>query len=171
MWVRVPLPVNIRMDFRPVEYLQRMQLFFLKRGKKASLESLLRSWLVRRARQGKTSVYSLLHNCILYGTPFVSLKTRRRGKRVFYKVGYMERERGERKSLGALRQTLKDQNYERFTDALEKEIESLASGKSRIVEKRDELHRLALEASPSGWLTAGRRRRRVDQASSASSQR
>jgi ribosomal protein S7 len=155
------------MDFRPVEYLQRMQLFFLKRGKKSSLENLLRAWLIRRARQGKTPVYSLLHSCILYGTPFISLKTRRRGKRVFYKVGYMDRSRGERKSLGALRQTLKDQTYERFTEALEKEIESLASGKSRIVEKRDELHRLALEASPSGWLNAGRRRRRVDQTNSS----
>jgi ribosomal protein S7 len=155
----------LKMDFRPVEYMQRMQLFFLKRGKKATLESSLRDWLVSRARQGKTSVYSLLHNCILHGTPFISLKTRRRGKRVFYKVGYMERERGERKSLGALRQSLKDQSYERFTQALEKEIESLASGKSRIVEKRDELHRLALEAAPSGWLNAGRRRRRTDQTS------
>lgn len=156
------------MNFHPVEYLQRMQLFFLKRGKKASLETLLRDWLVQRAQQEKTSVYSLLHNCILYGTPFISLKTRRRGKRVFYKVGYMERNRGERKSLGALRQIIKDQNYSRFTEALEKEIELLASGKSRIVEKRDELHRLALEASPSGWLTAGRRRRRVEQPTSGS---
>jgi ribosomal protein S7 len=155
------------MNFLPVEYMQRMQLFFLKRGKKASLETLLRNWLVNRAQQGKTSVYSLLHNCILYGTPFISLKTRRRGKRVFYKVGYMERSRGERKSLGALRQSIKEQDYQRFTDALEKEIELLASGKSRIVEKRDELHRLALEASPSGWLTASRRRRRVDQSAAS----
>lgn len=144
--------------------MQRMHLFFLKRGKKATLETILRDWLVKRSQHGnKASVYSLLHNCILYGTPFISLKTRRRGKRVFYKVGYMERSRGERKSLGALRQTIKDQDYQRFTEALEKEIELLASGKSRIVEKRDELHRLALEASPSGWLTAGRRRRRPEQ--------
>jgi len=76
------------MDFQPVEYLQRLQLFFLKRGKKTSLEAMLRRWLVDRAARGKTSVYSLLHSCILYGTPFISLKTRRRGKRVFYKVGY-----------------------------------------------------------------------------------
>jgi len=148
------------MDFNSVEYLQRLQLFFLKKGKKSMLETHLRRWLIDRAQHDKSSVNLLLNKCILHGIPFISLKTRRRGKRVFYKVGYMERINGERKSLGALRNVLKGHTQARFVDALEKEIELLASGKSQIVEKRDELHRLALEASPSGWLSAGRRRRR-----------
>lgn len=154
-----------KMDFNSVEYLQRLQLFFLKKGKKSLLETQLRRWMLNRALQEKSSLNSLLQQCILHGTPFVNLKTRRRGKRVFYKVGYMDRYNGERKSLGVLRNTLKGQIHVSFIQALEKEIETLAAGKSPIVEKRDEMHRLALEAAPSGWLNVGRRRRRSESVS------
>jgi hypothetical protein len=54
-----------------------------------------------RAVTNSTS-QALLRDFFLATTPFVALKTRRRGKRLSVKLTYLERTRGERKALQAL---------------------------------------------------------------------
>ena len=54
-----------------------------------------------RAAANATS-QALLRDFFLAATPFVALKTRRRGKRVAVKLTYPDRTRGERKALHAL---------------------------------------------------------------------
>lgn len=94
--------------------------YFQRSGKKARRELFRRDLFLRRAAvvpsennlnstnapishaaKGSTS-QALLRGFFLATTPFVSLKTRRRGKRLTVKISYLERTRGERKALQAL---------------------------------------------------------------------
>lgn len=115
------------------------------------MEGLMRSFLINRAKLNKGDMSGMLNSCILNSTPYVRLKVKRRGKKVKYKIGFLEKEKAERKALGALSQNFKEQSVEKFTVSLEKELESLSSGKSVITAKRDELHKLALLNSPFRW--------------------
>jgi ribosomal protein S7 len=154
MWVQVPSPIiNLMEKTTPSTlYFQKMKQFFLKGGKKSTIEKLFFYFLERRALLKKDNILELLDICILNSTPFVQLKSRRRGKRIKYKIGFMEKERGEKKSLGVLQQNIySKENSEGFVLKFEKELESLASGKNSMVLKRDEIHRLAMENTPYAW--------------------
>jgi hypothetical protein len=95
--------------------------YFQRAGKKARREQFRRDLFLRRAAtvlSEKSEVstneapiahaakdltsQALLRGFFLATTPFVALKTRRRGKRLAVKIAYLERARGERKALQAL---------------------------------------------------------------------
>jgi ribosomal protein S7 len=147
------------LSINTINYFQKMKQFFLRKGNKAAVENLFYSLLKNRASNGKDSIVNVLNNCILNGTSFVQLKTKRRGKRVIYKIGYMEHERAERKALGTLAKTINDQSSGNFLSNLEKELEALSVGKSNISAKRDEIHQIALENTPYAWLSSSKKRR------------
>jgi len=90
----------------------------------------------------------ILTDCIYNATPFVSIKTRIRGKQTKYKINFLEKEKGERKSISALVQNLKVNSKKSFKFRFENELENLANGKSNILVKRNALHNLALKNTP-----------------------
>jgi len=144
----------------PITYFHNLKQYFLSGGKKETMEKLFHKMLLKRASENKIPMVSLLNNCILNSTPYVQLKTRKRGKRVIYKVNFMEHSRGEKKSLSSLSQVLRKQKSGNFSTKLNSEIESLAFGKSSIMAKRDELHRLALQNTPYSWTFSSKKRKK-----------
>lgn len=154
--------------------------YFFRKGGKENRERQLRGLFIRRAKKGQnvvatkssvsTSVTTsqLFRSFFLSATPFIALKTRRqrRGKRVVAKVGPLDRERGERKSLVALSSRLQSEGAVKksFPERLERELEIIdsASGKgpttsgstSQIRDKRDELHRIAFQSRPFKWASS-----------------
>lgn len=136
------------MDLNTITYFQNLKQFFLRKGKKDRMESLMREFLVARAKANKGDITETLKACILNSTPYVRLKVKRRGKKVKYKIGFLEKEKAERKALGTLSKNFKDQSNSKFILGLEKELDVLALGKSAITTKRDEMHKLALLNSP-----------------------
>jgi ribosomal protein S7 len=139
------------MELNTITYFQNIKQFFLRKGKKNRMESLMHDFLIKRAKTNKGDISAVLKSCILNSTPYIRLKVRRRGKKVRYKIGFLEKEKAERKALSALSKNFKDQTATRFSTGLEKELEMLASGKSNLTLKRDELHKLALLNSPYRW--------------------
>jgi hypothetical protein len=153
--------------------------YFSRRGKRERRENLLRSlWRTPRTRRSHNSSAgdsqsqvsessprtSYLRNFALTTTPFVSLATRRRGKRATIKVRHLPRTQGQRKALRALSLSLHEAGASSasFTQRLSRQLESAArpvvrsdnatsSGSSRR-EIRDSIHQQAFRALPPSWL-------------------
>jgi ribosomal protein S7 len=129
-------------------YLQKMKQFFLRQGKKNVMEKLFKEYLLNRAQTKKDDLNKILLDSFMNSVPHVKLKTRRKGKKVMYKVGFVEKEDGMRKALLSFSKNLNENRSVKFANSLEKELENLSSGKSSIMAKRNEIHRIALENAP-----------------------
>lgn len=132
-------------------YLQKMKQFFIRKGKKSTLEKLFRTFLFNKCASKKNDINKIIQDAAMNSMPYVKLKTRRKGKRVLYKVSYLEQKDSMRKGLLAFSKNLNDNRNIKFLNSLDKELDNLSSGKSVIMTKRDELHRLALENAPYSW--------------------
>ncbi len=158
---------------------------FSRHGKKEGIESLIRSIGQKASLQKRPSprrafdqpsgffidnpsinqIASLLRTFTLGATPFVTLKTRRRGKRPTIKVGHLSRVRGSRKALQALTASLTSRvsSGKPFATSLSRQLESLSAGNNKnrsaigglsnqssgsIRERRDSLHAQALRSIP-----------------------
>jgi ribosomal protein S7 len=132
-------------------YLQKMKQFFLRQGKKNVMEKLFKEYLLNRAQTKKDDLNKILLDSFMNSVPHVKLKTRRKGKKVMYKVGFVEKEDGMRKALLSFSKNLNENRSVKFANSLEKELENLSSGKSSIMAKRNEIHRIALENAPYSW--------------------
>lgn len=131
-----------------------MQQFFIKKGKKVKIENQFYNYIKNRSRLNKTNTNDLLTNSMSNITSFIYLKNRRRGKRIKYKVTYLEENRGNKRAILAFSKLFKDQHKKGvgFSNLLEKELTSLNTEKNALLTKRDELHKLALENAPQTWI-------------------
>jgi hypothetical protein len=154
--------------------------YFSRRGKRERRENLLRSlWrtprVTRRTNSNTGATQnssnessprtSYLRTFTHTTTPFVSLATRRRGKRATIKVIHLPRTQGQRKALRALSLSLHETGASSasFTQRLSRQLEraarspvradgvSSSSGSSRR-ELRDAIHQQAFRALPPSWL-------------------
>lgn len=127
-----------------------MQQFFIKKGKKVKIENQFYKYIKTRSVLNKTNTEDLLVNSMSNITNFVFLKNRRRGKRVKYKVTYLEENRGNKRAILSFSKLFKNQHKKGvgFVNLLDKELISLNSEKNTLLTKRDELHKLALENAP-----------------------
>lgn len=131
-----------------------MQQFFIKKGKKIKIENQFYNYIKKRSILNKTNTEDLLAKSVSNITSFVFLKNRRRGKRVKYKVTYLEESRGNKRAILSFSKLFKDQHKKgvAFTNLFEKELINLSTEKNSLLVKRDELHKLALENSPPTWF-------------------
>ena len=143
IWVQVPLPV--KMFLKSAQYFNEIKQYFIKKGKKSITEKLFRQFLLSRAKTGKKLFAPVIQKCIINSTPYIRLKVRRRGKRTNYKIAILNKNRGDKKSLAALSQSIGKPSSQRFLGVFEKEFEKLAVGNSIVTQKRDDLHRLAFK--------------------------
>jgi len=143
------MSVNILKD--NLLYFQEMKQFFIKQGKKETIENYFRKFLFFRAKGNKTNFYDVLTKAVLNSTPFVKLKSKKRRKFTIHKVHPIEQTWARRKALGAFAKVVKNQKVKNFGLSLDKEFELLYSGKSIVQAKRDEYHRTALKAAPFKW--------------------
>ena len=132
-------------------FFQKMLCFFIKKGKKSRVEHLFRLFLLMRSKKKKTPLQGFLNKCVLNVTPFTHLKTKRRGKRVSYRVNFIEKERAKKKALMLFSNQLRKQKQIKFVDIFEKELESWATGRSSLVQKTKELHQMTSKILPYKW--------------------
>lgn len=132
-------------------FFQQVQNHFIKRGKRETLENYFRDRLEARARSKKRNMYSLLANGMLSSTPFIKLKSKKRRKYTIYKVHFAEREWSRRKGVGSFAKAIKEQKSKDLFSAIEKELTLLQTGKSNVLVKRDDYHKLALKVTPYRW--------------------
>ena len=131
-----------------VLYLQKMKQFFIRKGKKSVMEKSFRTFLVNKIILKKENLNTYIQNAVMNSLPYVKLKMRRRGKRFLYKVNYLEKNESVRKGLLAFSKNLNEHKNINFLTSLTKELDTLSQGKNVITNKRDELHKLALENAP-----------------------
>ncbi len=132
-------------------FFQKMLCFFIKKGKKSRVESLLRLFLLMRSKKKKMFLQAFLNKCVLNVTPFTHLKTKRRGKRISYRVNIIDKEQAKKKSLLLFSKQLREQKNIKFIDLFEKELESWATGKSSLVQKTKEIHQTSAKIIPYTW--------------------
>lgn len=133
-----------------IRSIQNMKQFFIKNGKKNVIESQFIQFFKEKSLNGSTNVTHLLEKSLNNGTSYVFLKTRRRGKRIKHKVSYLEEAKGEKRALLMFSKLFKEKrsNTESFSVKLDKELNVLSTDKNILITKRDELHKIALENSP-----------------------
>ena len=133
--------------------IQNMKQFFIKNGKKNIVETQFTKFFKEKSLLGRNDTTTLINKSLINATTYVFLKTRRRGKRVKYKVSYLEKFKGEKKALLIFSKMLKEKrsNKESYTTRLDKGLHVLSSDKNALISKRDELHKIAFENIPSNW--------------------
>lgn len=129
-------------------YLQKMKQFFIRRGKKNVMENLFQTFLMRRAIINKENINNILIETMLNTIPHIKLRNRRKGTRIVYKLGFLEKEESMRRGLLTVSKKVIDGNSGNFTRSLDQELTSLSTGKNIIITKRDELHKTALDNMP-----------------------
>lgn len=139
-----------------LQYYENISQYFFRQGKKGIMEKLFSRLLLNRAQAKKKAIAPLLENCFYSAIPYIRLKTktRRRGKRVLYRVTFIERKQAEKASLSAFTKQVSAQKNDRFINKLENEIESFAGNKNypaRIL--RDKIHKIGLKAIPKKYKT------------------
>ena len=147
---------------------QKRVTTFLREGGRSHIEHSIRSlWLKRRnqekaqqpasQRTNGPSTAGLFSSVPLALSPFVALKSRRRGGRTTVKVAHLAQSRGERKSCRALANALRENGAvsQPLSARLRRQLEALTSsaGTSSSAiqsqkETRDNVHRQALRALP-----------------------
>ncbi len=135
-----------------------MQNFFIKKGKKGRTEALWRTFLYNKAcSKTKQTSAALIKQTLYNSIPFVKLKIRKKGKRIRYKVNFLEKENGEKKALLAISKTVNADKQDSVLLSLDKELQAIALKKSPTVAKRDELHKIALKSGPYSWRNPKRK--------------
>ncbi len=133
-----------------IVYFQKLVAYFLKKGKKSIIESKIRLYLKEtKLKKQKWLVNSTA--CVQNVTPHIRLLVRKRGKRLKYKIGFLECEKAEKKAFLAISKLLKDHKTGNFLSVLEKEIENIALGKNNLVAKKNLLHKTAWQFAPIKW--------------------
>lgn len=131
-----------------------MKYFFIKQGKKETMENYFRKFLILRGQSNKVDFQQVLTKAFLNSTPFIKLKSKKRRKFTIYKIHPVDTQWARRKALGSFSKTVKEQKNKNFYSALEKEFDLLQLGKSNIQAQRDEYHRIALKSAPYKWRKA-----------------
>jgi hypothetical protein len=133
------------------KYYNTLQQFLIYKGKKSRTESIFRNLLLDRAKKNKLVFISELILCKYNATPHVRLltKSKRRGKRIMYKVMFLEKDRSEKESKSSFGKYLRSQIGKKFDQSVEKEIETFSKDKAHSVRvNRDKLHQLARKYTP-----------------------
>jgi hypothetical protein len=84
---------------KSVVYFQKMNQFFVRKGKKNVIENVFKKYLITRAMTKASNLNGLLLKAYGNSISYVRLRTRRRGKRIKYKVGFLEKKDVMRKAL------------------------------------------------------------------------
>lgn len=182
------LPSVAGAALRSAALAHRRVTFFIRRGKRERVEGLFRALWRRNSDQrlttGKANVTpkvaisgsALLQNFSLAATPFVALRTRRRGARQTVKVTFLPQARGQRKALISLASTRSTGGAASapFGVRLRRQLEGLlrpegrarglvatpaTTGAGVLRDRRDEVHRQARRAIPINPLWRGRSRK------------
>ena len=167
-----PVNLSVTPSLRSTSLAHRRVTSFVRRGKRERIEGLFRSRWGRKAVKAKETTQkatqlsgsALLQNFALTATPFVALRTRRRGTRQNVKVTFLPQERGQRKALIALASTRSNTGATSspFNRRLRRQLEGLVrvetrnrssavtstSANNSVRERRDEIHRQALRTIP-----------------------
>ena len=137
------------------QYYNKLQQFLIYKGKKSRTETIFRNLLVTRAKKNKSVFISELERCKYNATPNIRLKTRRkgRGKRVLYRVTFLEKNRAEKEAVSSFGKHIRSQIGEKLDQSLEKEIEVFSTDRTHPVRvNRDKLHQLARRHAPQRWF-------------------
>lgn len=146
-------PHYSQMSTLGTQYYNKLQQFLIFKGKKSRTERLFRNLLISRAQNFKSSLVPELERCKYNSTPYVRLKTRRKGKRILYRINFLENKLAEKQSWSSFGKHLRNQNSEKLQLNLEKEIETLSKERNHPVRvNRDKLHQLARRHAPQRWL-------------------
>ena len=136
-------------------YLNNLKQFFIKQGKKSALENLFKEYMInppiKKVVGWNKKTYSKLLKCEQNSTPYVKLSLRKRGKRIKYKITYLEKKRQLKKAILPFAKLVKERKMNSFLISFDKEIENLSNGKSSVMLKRDETHQLAFAKAPYSW--------------------
>lgn len=170
------MSANSNMSISSIRTATRRLTYFFRRGNKENRENQFRELFRRRAniiahpKSGSNLTSSKLFQFFfLSATPFIGLKTRRRGKKSIVKLVPLERIRGERRSFIALSKLLRISGAvtKPFSGRLGRELEALSvksavpakgnntsidskniAGSSAIRDKRNGVHKLAYASMP-----------------------
>lgn len=152
IWVRAPLLAH--MLTTGIAHYNKLQQFLIYKGKKSKTENIFRQLLLARAKKNKSNFSSEMYICKYKTIPYLHLKIKhkRRGKRVFYRVSYLEKHLSEKKSVSKFGNFIRKNIGKKLELSLENEIESFYSNKSHpITIDRDTLHKLTKENAPRFW--------------------
>lgn len=119
----------------------------IKKGKKSTLENIFRSGLKHWAKNIPNKSFNpVFKNAFLNTTPYVSVKTKRKGSKNIYVPLKITANRGKFLSAKWIISNASSRNKRYISEGIVDELIESSSKKSLSVKKRDELHKLAEES-------------------------
>jgi len=136
-----------------IDFLNKISKFFVRKGNKAIMEKQFHNLLSLHVKNNKKTMAPLLENCFYNSMYFVRLKikTRRRKKRVLYRITYLEQDKYEKKGLLSFGKHTNSiaKNSQPFISTLAQELTSLALNKMHPIRLlRDHVHKTAFKFAP-----------------------
>lgn len=136
-----------------LNYYNKISHFFIRKGNKAGMEKIFKNLLFLRVKNNKQAIIPLLQNCFYNSMYFIRLKvkTRRRKKRILYRITYLEEKEYEKRGLISFGKNTNNiaKKSQPFALTLDQEIEALATNKLHPVRVlRDNVHKLAFKFTP-----------------------
>lgn len=141
------------MNSTSIQYYNKMQYFFIFKGKKNRIERLFKEMLLFRAKNNKESLKSELNVCWYNSIPYIRLKTKKNRKRVLHKITLLDRTWAEKQPLKVFSNQIRSKTSQNFQVKLETQIEALAKERNHPIRLNIEnLHRLGKKDAPSKWF-------------------
>jgi hypothetical protein len=142
-------------------YLKEVTNFFIKKGNKARIEKFVYNFLIYKAKMKRINLHTIIRKCNLKTTPYLQIKTRKRGKRIKYRINYLETADGYKKSvyiLGKSIGTTLKTSPRHFSTVFERELDSWSLGKHPLRKKYLAVHILARKNAPFRWFLPSRKK-------------
>ena len=135
--------------------------FFIRKGKKTLAESLIHNFIANKMTSKNKNIYSLLARCKIKTSTYLGLLAKRRGKRVKYRIKFLNKEVGEKRGLVLVGRSVYQatkKSSRQFNTLLNQELETWSMGKHSWKDKYKETHIIARKHAPRGWFRVKKRK-------------
>ncbi len=127
---------------------QKVLSYFFKKGKKSKVETQARLLFKQKSFKTRKGIIKQTEKSIRKAVPYIRVLKRKRGKRIKYKVTYLEQERGVKKSFLFLAKLIRENKTTNPLSVLIRDIKKISLGKSEMSKKIKKFHKLAYRREP-----------------------
>ena len=143
-------------DNKVQNYVTKLMGFFIRKGKKTTIESKFENYMLNIMHNKKKNIYALLNICRIKTSTYIRYIERRRGRRSKFRIKLLDKEKGEGRSLLLVGRSLYKHTAKaprQFKNLFTQELMTWASGNHVLKQKYKETHIIARKYAPYSWFS------------------
>lgn len=137
-------------------YVTKLTGFFIRKGKKTKADNIFQTYVLNNMHSRKKNIYALFNICQAKTSTYLRLISRRRGKRLKFKIKFLRKSLGERRGrllVGKSLYATTQKNTRQFSLLFKQDLENWSYGRHILKEKYKEIHKIAKRHAPRNWYS------------------